>query len=101
MSQPAAGDAGGALGAALCVWHRYLGNDRNNATGYDTQQGSYLGPSFPAQTVEKFLSTNNYVYHKLDSDKRARTIAELISEGKKDNRTYVRTDGIWTKGIGG
>ena len=53
--QPAAGDAGGALGAALCVWHRYLGNDRNNDTGYDTQQGSYLGPSFSAQTVQKFL----------------------------------------------
>jgi carbamoyltransferase len=53
--QPAAGDAGGALGAALCVWHRYLGKERKNDTGYDTQQGSYLGPSFSAQTVEKFL----------------------------------------------
>ncbi|MDJ0819830.1 MAG: carbamoyltransferase [Desulfobacterales bacterium] len=80
--QPAAGDAGGALGAALCVWHRFLCNDRDNNTGHDTQQGSYLGPSFSAQTVEDFLSTNNYVYHHLDSEKRARTIAELISEGK-------------------
>ncbi len=80
--QPAAGDAGGALGAALCVWHRFLCNDRDNHTGHDTQQGSYLGPSFSAQTVEDFLSTNNYVYHHLDSEKRARTIAELISEGK-------------------
>ena len=80
--QPAAGDAGGALGAALCVWHRYLSNERTNDTGYDTQQGSYLGPSFPTQTVEKFLGSNGYVYHKLDSDKRAITIAELIAEGK-------------------
>lgn len=80
--QPAAGDAGGALGAALCIWHRYLGNDRNNDSGYDSQQGSYLGPSFSAQTVEKFLATNKYVYRKLDSGKRAKTIAELISEGK-------------------
>ena len=80
--QPAAGDAGGALGAALCVWHRFLGNDRDNLNGHDTQQGSYLGPSFAAQTVEKFLAANNYVYHKLDSHKRAATIAELISEGK-------------------
>ena len=55
--QPAAGDAGGALGAALCVWHRYLGKERKNDTGYDTQQGSYLGPSFPMQTVEKFLGS--------------------------------------------
>jgi carbamoyltransferase len=80
--QPAAGDAGGALGAALCVWHRYLGNERINDTGYDTQQGSYLGPSFPMQTVEKFLGSNGYVYHELDLDKRAKTIAELIAEGK-------------------
>ena len=46
------------------------------------QFGSYLGPSFSEQTVEKFLNKNKYVYHKLDFDKRARTIAELISEGK-------------------
>ncbi len=80
--QPAAGDAGGALGAALSVWHRYLGRDRKNDTGYDTQFGSYLGPSFSAQTVEKFLVKNKYPYHQLDSATRARTIAELISEGK-------------------
>jgi carbamoyltransferase len=80
--QPAAGDAGGALGAALCVWHRYLGNERKNDTGYDTQQGSYLGPSFPMQTVEKFLGSNGYVYHELDSDNRAITIAKLIADGK-------------------
>jgi carbamoyltransferase len=80
--QPAAGDAGGALGAALCVWHRYLSNERRNDTGYDTQQGSYLGPSFPMQTIEKFLGSNGYVYHELDSDNRAITIAELIADGK-------------------
>ncbi len=80
--QPAAGDAGGALGAALCVWHRYIGKERKNDTGYDTQQGSYLGPSFPMQTVEKFLGSNGYVYHELDSDNRAITIAELIADGK-------------------
>jgi carbamoyltransferase len=80
--QPAAGDAGGALGAALCVWHRYLGNQRQNDSGCDTQQGSYLGPLFPMQTVEKFLRSNGYVYHELDSDKRAKTIAKLIAESK-------------------
>ena len=37
--QPAAGDAGGALGAALSVWHRYLGNDRANPNGSDSQTG--------------------------------------------------------------
>ncbi len=80
--QPAAGDAGGALGAALSVWHRYLGKDRKNDTGVDMQFGSYLGPSYSEETVEKFLNKNKYAYHKLDPDKRARTIAELISEGK-------------------
>ncbi len=80
--QPAAGDAGGALGAALSVWHRYLGNERKNDTGYDTQQGSYLGPSFPAESVEKFLGSKGYVYRKLDPDTRAITIAKLIAEGK-------------------
>jgi len=59
--QPAAGDAGGALVAALCVWYRYLGKERKNDTGYDSQQGSYLGPSFPLQTVENFLGSNGYV----------------------------------------
>ncbi len=44
--QPAAGDAGGALGAALSVWHRYLGNRRSISEGQDSQKGSYLGPRF-------------------------------------------------------
>ena len=80
--QPAAGDAGGALGAALCVWHRYLGNRRTNNSGKDLQQGSYLGPSFSKETVRSFLTNNNYVYHEMKSDERARTIAEMIAEGK-------------------
>lgn len=80
--QPAAGDAGGALGAALCVWHRYLGNERKNDTGFDTQLGSYLGPSFSGQSVENFLASNGCVYHELDPAKRAITISELIAEGK-------------------
>lgn len=80
--QPAAGDAGGALGAALSVWHRYLGNERPNATGHDSQQGSYLGPSFSNQTVKSFLRSKDYPFHELDSGKRARIIAEQITEGK-------------------
>ena len=80
--QPAAGDAGGALGAALSVWHRYLGKERKNNTGFDTQQGSYLGPSYSMQTIKKFLEKNGYAYHELESDKRAKTIAGLIAEGK-------------------
>lgn len=80
--QPAAGDAGGALGAALCVWHRYLGNERKNNTGFDTQQGSYLGPSFSGKAVEGFLRNRGCVYRKLHPANRAITIAGLIAEGK-------------------
>jgi carbamoyltransferase len=80
--QPAAGDAGGALGAALCVWHRYLGNARTNNSGRDCQQGSYLGPYFSKETVNHFLAKKNYAYHEMKSAERARTIAKLIAEGK-------------------
>ena len=80
--QPAAGDAGGALGAALSVWYRYLGNERPNPTGYDSQQGSYLGPCFSNETVKTFLENEDYPYHELDSGKRAKIIAEQVSEGK-------------------
>ena len=80
--QPAAGDAGGALGAALSVWHRYLANKRPDPIGYDSQQGSYLGPSFSNEAVKMFLKSENYPYHELDTGKRAKIIAEQISEGK-------------------
>lgn len=80
--QPAAGDAGCALGAALSVWHRYLGNERKNDTGKDLQLGSYLGPSFSVQDIEKFLSKNGYVFHRLKENERAQQIARLIDGGK-------------------
>ncbi|MBW1781451.1 MAG: hypothetical protein JRL30_12020, partial [Deltaproteobacteria bacterium] len=79
--QPAAGDAGGALGAALSVWHRYLQNTRHAHNKDDRQQGSYLGPSFSNKTVEVFLKENSYPYHPLTRDTRARTIAQLIAHG--------------------
>ena len=80
--QPAAGDAGGALGAALSVWHRYLGNQRANPNGVDRQKGSYLGPAYTNQEVKAILETNRYPYHELDKNVRARTIGELIAQGK-------------------
>lgn len=80
--QPAAGDAGGAMGAALSGWYRYLGKERCNPNGYDSQQGSYLGPSFPNEAVSAFLESNGYPYHKLEPAKRARIIAEHIAGEK-------------------
>ena len=80
--QPAAGDAGGALGAALSVWYRYLGNERPNPNGSDHQKGSYLGPAYTNQEVKAFLESNHYPFHWLDKDDRARTIGEKIVQGK-------------------
>jgi len=80
--QPAAGDAGGALGAALCVWHRYLGNERSSPHGHDRQHGSYLGPFFSTEAVETFLESKDYPYHELQPDERAKTIARQIAEGR-------------------
>jgi len=80
--QPAAGDAGGALGAALCVWHRYLGKKRQVTEGYDSQKGSYLGPAFSNEEVKAFLDGSGYPYCELDSADRGRVIAEQIVEGK-------------------
>ena len=80
--QPAAGDAGGAMGAAFSVWYRYLGNDRANPNGSDSQQGSYLGPSFSNKIVKTYLAGKGYPYHESSGNERARDIAKLIAEGK-------------------
>jgi carbamoyltransferase len=80
--QPAAGDAGGAVGAALSVWHRYLGNERPDPKGYDTPRGSYLGPSFSNEEIKVFLGEKGYPYHDLDSGGRAGVIAEHIAKGR-------------------
>jgi carbamoyltransferase len=80
--QPAAGDAGGAVGAALSVWHRYLGNDRADPAGVDGQRGSYLGPIFSDAEVKAFLNDHGYPYRELSDEDRARFIAGQIAEGK-------------------
>jgi carbamoyltransferase len=80
--QPAAGDAGGALGAALSVWYRYLGNTREAPTGDDSQKGSYLGPSFPNHEVKQYLKSQGYPYRELEAGLRAKQIAGHIAEGR-------------------
>jgi len=80
--QPAAGDAGGALGAALSVWHRFLEKERHVDRGRDNQRGSYLGPSFPMERVRSFLDKNSVPYKLLDKQERSRAIAEQIAAGK-------------------
>jgi carbamoyltransferase len=80
--QPAAGDAGGALGAALSVWHRYLENSREPKLEQDSQYGSYLGPAFSNDMVEDFLKSKALPYHRLQKKNRAKTIAKCIADGK-------------------
>jgi len=60
--QPAAGDAGGALGAALFLWHQLLGNDRV-VDERDGQCGSLFGPSFDNESIETFLESVGAKYH--------------------------------------
>jgi carbamoyltransferase len=80
--QPAAGDAGGAMGAALSVWYHYLGNERPDSDKCDSQQGSYLGPSFSNETVKTFLKSKGYPYHEVDPTKKAHFVAKAITKGK-------------------
>jgi carbamoyltransferase len=79
--QPASGDAGGALGAALSVWHRYLDKERSVTENGDAQKASYLGPSFTNAYVESYLNNHHYPYTKLNFQNRAHTIAAEIAKG--------------------
>ena len=80
--QPAAGDAGGALGAALVGWYGYLGNERIIDGSSDSQLGSYLGPEFSEDEIESFLNSNNYSAKKLNEDELIKNISKLIAEEK-------------------
>ncbi len=82
--QPAAGDAGGALGAALIAAYQYFGIKRKiNPSGRDSQKGSYLGPEFSSNEVKAFLKRRDYPYLKIDNaDERAKVIAQAIADGK-------------------
>ena len=57
--QPAAGDAGGALGAALCGWHVWLNGKRSKHAGADAMRGAYLGPEFSRRDVERMITKHN------------------------------------------
>ncbi len=66
--QPAAGDAGGALGAALAVWYGELGGQRAVDGVHDALGGSYLGPEFSAEQIGAYLDAQGYPYTRLDDD---------------------------------
>ncbi len=79
--QPAAGDAGGALGAALYVWYQYLNNQRKIEGDHDLQNGSYYGPAFTDTEIKAYLEQHNIPYtHIKDSELFTHT-ANLIAQG--------------------
>lgn len=80
--QPAAGDAGGAVGAALAAYHINFDSERKNA-GVDGMFGAYLGPSFTNHEAEKMLKPYGAVYSKIDNyDELALQVANYLNEGK-------------------
>ncbi|MDD5454724.1 MAG: carbamoyltransferase [Candidatus Ratteibacteria bacterium] len=80
--QPASGDAGGALGTALLVWHKYLNNKRNPDEKNDSQKASLLGPSYGNDYIEKFLKEKNIPFRYLKYDEIVKEISDLIIHGK-------------------
>jgi len=97
--QPAAGDAGGSVGIALVVWHRYLGKERVSAERKGTWQssrsqnsvpgpyddgmkGSFLGPRNTEEEIETFLKSRNAPYQKYSSQDLPDAVAQLLAAGK-------------------
>jgi carbamoyltransferase len=82
--QPAAGDAGSAVGAALLASHQYFGEPRRlNPSGRDSQKGSYLGPAYSGAEVRAFLERRGYPYKTAaNANDRARAVARAIADGK-------------------
>jgi carbamoyltransferase len=80
--QPAAGDAGGALGAALFAWHHVLGRPRAASGERDSQRGSYLGPAFSSDEIEAWLKGRGLPYRRLDPAQVPDAVAALIASEK-------------------
>ena len=80
--QPAAGDAGGALGAALFAWYQYLGNARKADDKNDAQRGSFLGPSYTKDAIRAFLKEKGAPYIELKDEEVPVRVADLIAQEK-------------------
>lgn len=80
--QPAAGDAGGALGAAYSAYYGFLGRTRDISTGKDHMYGSYLGPAYPQQEVAHRLAAIGAVFDSMDEKTLINQVAAYLAEGK-------------------
>lgn len=77
--QPAAGDAGSALGAALFAWYQLLNNSRATDEKNDAQQASYLGTSYGDEEIETFLASRNIPHERLDEESLVERVAALLA----------------------
>jgi len=89
--QPAAGDAGGALGAALSVWYEYLDQPRT-ANPEDSMKGSYLGCRYVDDEIETYLNSVNASYKKLEDDALVTELAEILDDGHVIGRMQGRME---------
>ena len=80
--QPAAGDAGGSLGAAYADWHKELGKPRTPSAARDRMKGSYLGPEFAQDDIERHLTAAGAVFEVMDEDATIAATADALAEGK-------------------
>ncbi|HEX7336968.1 MAG TPA: carbamoyltransferase [Gemmatimonadales bacterium] len=80
--QPAAGDAGGALGVAQLIWHRYCEKPRQVTRERDGMHGSYLGPAFTEGQIEKSLRASGAVYQRMERSELLSRVATLLSDEK-------------------
>ena len=79
--QPASGDAGGALGGALAVWHKELNNPRR-VNSNDAMQGSYLGPSYKQDAIEKELIKCDAKFESVSEGEMIEQTAQALADGK-------------------
>jgi carbamoyltransferase len=80
--QPAAGDAGGALGAALAAWHQLEGKPREADGVHDAMQGSYLGPAYSSDEIRRFLQEKNIPFTFTNDDQLFNSVADDLAAGK-------------------
>src|SRR3989449_7920570 len=80
--QPAAGDAGGALGVAELIWHRHCKQPRQVMPGKDAMRGAYLGPEYTPEEIEQYLRAQGAAYARLERSALLERVAALLAEEK-------------------
>ncbi|MHB2020730.1 MAG: carbamoyltransferase family protein, partial [Candidatus Xenobia bacterium] len=90
--QPAAGDAGGSLGAALMAWYQYKNNPRKADGVHDSQKGSYLGPGYSNASIKSFLEKHKLPYKELTDEDLPERVADLLSQEKVVGWFYGRME---------